>query len=262
MPSPVSCQHPAPPLVPSRDLTVATARRFQITIETREGDTVTLSAATTSLYREQVTADGSFTLRALQAEGLQIVVHGDLDERELAAIASLTDELAAVGRAFYGDDPAAALVRAQEIPDYGPLAGFSATFVRSDRLRLHENHPLPAAASLPPPPPLPAPAESSPLTGRWQEIRALLDTFADDVRKTAPAANPSGDVQAFARELQGRLAATLPAHPRLAPLLPAVTADGLERVAKELPSSVQDAAQALHKRLVGQIEDWLFGIPA
>ncbi|HHK60172.1 MAG TPA: hypothetical protein ENJ73_00415 [Desulfobacterales bacterium] len=248
--------------------TVASSQSFTLTVTTRDGDTVTISA----LQNAAATATTSKSALAFQAqeiEGMGVVVRGELDAEELAALAALIDDLAEVGRAFYAGDAEAAMAQALALPDYAPLASFTATFVRSEYVRLQGQHPLPAGLATPPPTDGLPPAPPQVADASWQEAGAIIERLRQATQAQSAASPPpmtdlpaAGDLAAFVQAVHDRLRSFLSAQPRLAPVLPAATAEGLDQVARELPPSIQQAARRFHGQLVRGVADWLFGVPA
>ncbi len=257
----------APPAARGQALaTAASSNGFTLTVDTRDGDTVTISAFQ-GLAAAAAANGNARSLHFLAAEGMSIAVQGELDGEELAALAALVSDLAEVGSAFYAGDTGSAVAKALALPDYGPLAGFSATFVRRDYLRLQEAHPLPAGLPAPSLPPLPA----TPLAtdGSWQEAGSILERLGEEMKEdhaSLPPAVPllpaAGDLAAFLQAVDDRLRAFLAERPRLSPLLPAAAAQGLDRAARELPPEAQGAARRFHGQLVRRIAGWLSGVPA
>ncbi len=237
----------------------AAANQADFTITTREGDTVSISMSSQRSSRMEV-GSGSFTLRQITADTMVMNIQGDLSAAELADIGRLVDDLADIGRAFYGDDPATALAKALDIPDYGSLAGFNASFTRTEQVatRITSHHPLPAslpAASQE----LPQTAAGTNLQERWRQMEQYLDQRQpQDEKRNLPVFEEAED---FSSLLRDRLYRLMAEHPRLTPFLPPLTGRALDEVADELPDGLQKAARRLHDDLVAGIDDWLLAGP-
>jgi hypothetical protein len=119
--------------------------RAEIDITTKDGDTVTISLASDvevgyACYRRtEPGAGGELEARALVAaasQELQITVEGSLDQKELADIAKLVQQLGRAIRSFVRGDATASARQALEAKARDSLSGFSLELAHSDNLTL------------------------------------------------------------------------------------------------------------------------------
>lgn len=96
-------------------------RDFSFSLRTQDGDTVTISAASTRVERGDRSGSDS-----AQSSSFNLQVDGELDEDELAAISHLLDQVGKISEAFFDWDIEQAFALALDIGfDESEIAGFS-----------------------------------------------------------------------------------------------------------------------------------------
>ncbi|MEW6428578.1 MAG: hypothetical protein AB1568_11145 [Thermodesulfobacteriota bacterium] len=230
-------------------------------ITTREGDTVTVSAA--GSWAGQLTVAGdSFTSLQMQANSLQVSVHGELNARELEDISELVDSLTGIGRAFFDGDMGTALDKAARLGLGDSLSMVAADFHHSATHRLSQNHPLPAQW-----PQGDFPEGVNPhrqragekgtnldrLLANWQQITEHLERHGGAERE-----RPETDIATFTEllaALQNRVEAYLGEHPRLTPFMPALAERAINQAGVGHP-----AATATASRVAAAMNQWLLAV--
>ena len=223
----------------------AQAQQADISITTREGDRITISS---NFYHQQSlekswAGNSADKIIASQIEksGFSFMVQGDLNETELADLASLLDDLTQIGADFFNGNLEGAVMGALNLSDMGDsLSELRASFTRTSIFSTKLNGPHPVFAS--------APSliedfknqeEELDLNNRaaemieaqWQQfIDYLYDDNPPSRHETAPRETdqqgpaPEQTMFAKAREI-------LTPHPRLAPHLPSMAELALRNVA-------------------------------
>ncbi len=135
-------------------LAFSKSQNSSITITTDEGDVVTLAANSEQAaflnFENQGNSAGqsmNFTAASLDSDFFSLSVQGDLNDKELADIYTLMEDLTDIARNFFSGNLDDAMTDALQIGDMGSLSGLSATFTQSlamSATQLTEYHPLPS----------------------------------------------------------------------------------------------------------------------
>jgi len=243
----------------------AQASRTDISITTREGDTVTISEAYFASRQAAVAQTGTgaaMEARATSTDSFSLRVEGDLSEQELRDLSALLDDLTAIAADFFAGDLDGAMAGAMDGLDLGAsLYSVDASFTRTSVLAtyLESGHPLPT---------MPAgafdaeegfnPADfhqamADQLQAQWDQFLQYLDQEHEENNSGRPA--PAGQ-RPTPREagsaMLTRALRSVNAYPRLAPIVPA-----LGNLAIEMAESTREAASSLRGAFLEEFNAWL-----
>ncbi|MFZ5759654.1 MAG: hypothetical protein ACOY32_08515 [Thermodesulfobacteriota bacterium] len=262
----------------------ALSREARIELTTAEGDVVTIAASqeyarsgSMERWATPLQRGFNFTATRFSAESLSLSVAGDLNEEELADIAALMEDLAAIAHQFYNGNTDQAMKKAIEIGDMGSVSQLSASFSSRQSWslsQLTEYHPVPAAENM-----------GQILAENFTEISSRIDEARTDEMKyaemlhaqwqqikdflegrlTSPPIDQkpfnAGDHRAMptARRMQEKIREMVDNHPRLAPFSLPLAHQAINRVGAELPfATAPGANNALKEGLLAEFNNWLY----
>lgn len=254
------------------------SKNAEISVITDEGDLVTFSqnyefSASSALQQwdSPLGRGMNFTAESLQSESISFSVQGDLNEEELADLAALYDDLAAIANDFYAGDMAGAMNGAMTIGDMGSLASLSATFSHSEMSasRLVSNHVIPAEADklqqgFKDLPPLAAPEQTSKasyqeiMQSRWQQLLEHLENRPEPEEKADQLPPDKKGAGRADEQMLARLQETATDHPRLSPLSIPLAHRAIDEGGKDLnPIERIHRRDGLKQGLLNRFEQWL-----
>jgi hypothetical protein len=245
-----------------------------ISITTDEGDIVTFnqsSLAALEMSRESFAtplANGmTFTASAALSESMSFSVQGDLNEQELADIASLYDSLTAIAGDFFNGDYGKAMVGAMSLGDLGSLASLEASFTQTQisSTQITTHHILPsdsesfidAFSDKDLFNQQEARKEQDLLAARWQQITDFLDQQNKELQKKTVEEQK---LDHHTEKMMQEVARTLEKHPRLSPFAVPLAGNAIQEAASLSPlSPIQNSNQTqfLKNDFLKQFHNWL-----
>ncbi len=245
-----------------------------ISITTDEGDIVTFNQSSLAAFKMSSETISSplahgmtFAATAVMSESMSFSVEGDLNDQELADIASLYESLTDIASDFFNGDYGKAMVGAMSIGDMGSLshleASFTQTQITSTQITTH--HALPSDSEgfvnalknsdLPKDDEMIQ--EQDLLTARWQQITDFLDQQNKELQQRTMKDEKYGKHPAA---MMKEIANTIEEHPRLAPFAIPLADKAVTEVAKESElSPIQNMAQKhfFKDDFLKQFHNWL-----
>ena len=221
-------------------------QQAEISITTKEGDRISISNNFFSRQKIgfQGYGDGQklFAAQATIGKNDFLQVQGDLSPEELADLGKLLDDLSQIAGDFFDGNLKGAAVGVMNLGDMGSLAKLDAPFTNTLSLAtaLADYHPLPASTAdlfsnlladdKDKPPTRPNKDELSVgdhLLAQWRQFLNYLENqTAKTGDETAGHDNSSAkasDIKNIGQAMLTRVRNTLQGHPRLSPLVPAVS---------------------------------------
>lgn len=252
--------------------TAALGQQSTISMRTKEGDTVTISAASLiagskttesfgSIFANKMTASS----KEMTADSLEFTVSGDLNEEELRDIHRLFTELTAIAEDFFAGDINAAMTGAAALGDMGTVSQLAADFTRTSIISSQwtGSHPMPeeiprsltADASLLPP----ADTQESLLAAQWRQIERYLDEQAllaatehkEAAKETKPE-RPQDIADLFSR-MQEEMRQTMADHPRLSPFMVPLADKALAAAGND-----NNDGHLIDSNLIDRLNSWMF----
>lgn len=203
-----------------------------VTLTTDEGDIVTFQQsslaaleASSQTISSPLAHGMTFSAQSALAETMSFSVQGDLNEQELADIATLYDSLTTIAGDFFSGDYGKAMTGALTLGDLGSVASLDASFTQTQMVasQLTTHHVLPGDANRfiegfnreePAPEGDPSFKAQDLLSARWKQITDFLDNRSKEMHKQARADQKYNQHPA---DMMQEIASTLEKHPRLSP---------------------------------------------
>ena len=236
------------------------SRQAEVFITTKEGDKVSIS--NNFFSQQKIGAQGYdngqelLTAQATTGKSEFLQVQGDLSPQELVDLGKLLDDLSQIAGDFFNCNLEGAAAGAMNLGDMGSLAKLDASFTNtwSSARASTDYHPLPASTAdlfsnllahdEEKPPARNELSVSDRLQAQWQQFRSYMEnqTGEDQTSGSRTETATQSDSPAKSTDLKdpgqamlARVRSTLQGHPRLSPLVPAVSDLALHKVRFAMP---------------------------
>ena len=259
-------------------LAYSESQNSSITITTDEGDVVTLAAGHEQSAFLDFERRGnfagqsmSFTAASLESDFFSLSVEGDLNDKELADIYTLMEDLTDIAGNFFSGNLDDAMTGVLRIGDMGSLSSLSATFTHSlamSTTQLTEYHPLPSfetsgdlfsdlhdqldkelTEKL---------NYSDLMLARWQQMNDYQkESEPPELKGKGPRAEFHDADHRAAEKMMKRIKKFSGHHPQLAPYGPSLANKAIDKAAASLPSHSSLLRDHLKYDFMKEMNNWI-----
>ena len=259
-------------------LAFSESQKSSITITTDQGDVVTLTASHEQAAYLDFESRGNFagqsmnfTAASLESDFFSLSVQGDLNDKELADIYTLMEDLTDIAGNFFSGNLDDAMTDALQIGDMGSLSSLSATFTHSlamSATQLTEYHPLPSFEEAGDlfselrdqlDKKLPEKLNYSDLMlARWQQMNDYQkESEPPELKGKEPWGKFHADDQRTAEKMMKRIEKFSGHHPQLTPYGPSLANKAIDKAAASLPSHSTILRDQLKYDFMNEMNNWM-----
>ena len=246
-----------------------------ISLTTDEGDVVTFKQSSlasfdvsSQSFSSPLAQGMTFSAQSALSETMAFSVEGDLNEQELADIASLYESLTTIAGDFFSGDYGKAMTGALSLGDLGSLASLDASFTQTQVIatQISTHHVMPSDSERLiegfkeegfSPELDDAFKAQDLLSARWQQISDFLDNRSKEFSKHVHEEQKNNQYPA---DMMKEIATTLESHPRLSPYAVALADKAIKEGAEQSElGPIQDQAKKQYFRdnFLREFHDWL-----